>query len=311
MKTKRLLAVFFTMIICWSATAAFTQGTTGDTNINNSAETDDSGSDYKRYLTYGTVITSFALTYYYGAEAWGWGENDFKFGNEGWFGQETDSGGIDKVGHMWIHYALQRGFNNLFEWTLGNENEALLLSSFTAGGIGLAIELGDGTSSAWGFAYQDLIADWTGVALGALLEAYPKADAFIGFTWEYWPTETFLEESEGRKKAHVTSDYSGHKYMINFKLAGFTNLGWDMPEFLRYVSLDFGYYTRGYTDYEKLGAEKTRTLYTGISLNMMEVVKDFFEPENRESRLCKGLQQPFKYLHVPIGYNIEKTLRAH
>lgn len=294
----------------------FAQGTTGDTdntnmNINNTEAVDNSDSNFKRYLTYGTIFTSFAVTYYYGSEAWDWGENSFEFGDEGWFGAHTPSGGIDKVGHCWIHYVLQRSFNNLFEWTLGDEKEALVVSTFTAAGVGLLIEMGDGTSSEYGFAYQDLVADWVGVALGAFLESFPKADAFIGFTWEYWPTDNFLDESKGRKKFHVTSDYSGHKYMINFKLAGFKNLGWDIPEFLRYISLDFGYYTRGYTDFEDPGTEKTRTLYTGISLNMMEVVKDFFEPENRESRLCKGLQQPFKYLHVPVGYNIEKTLHSN
>jgi hypothetical protein len=36
-----------------------------------------------------------------------------------------------------------------------------------------------------------------------------------------------------------------------------------------------------------------------VSVNMMEVVKDFFT--DKESFACRALQQPFKYYHVPVG----------
>lgn len=294
----------------------FSQGGAEISNQNTNQETstaDTGKSEYsslKRNLTYGTIFGSFALTYYYGAEAWDWGEGGWKWGNEGWFGAETDSGGIDKVGHMWAHYVLQRGFNNLFEYTLENKTEALIVSTATAATVGLLIECGDATSSDWGFSPQDLLFDWLGVGLGTFLEAYPAADEFIGFTWEYWPTDNFLDEAKGRKKAHVTGDYSGHKYMINFKLAGFRAIGYDIPEFMRYIMIDFGYYTRGYTNYEDPGREKTRHPYIGISLNMIEVVRDMFDESDRNSRLCKGLQQPFKYMHAPVGYELDRTLHS-
>jgi len=278
-----------------------------DVNITTDDEPQSGNKKLKRYLTYGTIFGSFAATYYYGATAWEWGGQDFRWADEGWFGADTDSGGIDKIGHMWAHYVLQRGFNNLFEYTLEDKTEALIVSTATAATIGLLIELGDGTSGKYGFSHEDLVIDWAGVALGAFLESFPVADEFIGFTWEYWPTDEFLDET-GRKRFHVTSDYSGHKYMINFKLAGFRAIGWDIPEFMRYIMLDFGYYTRGYTSYEEPGTEKTRHPYFGISLNMIEVVRDMFD--DRDSMLCKGLQQPFKYMHAPIGYEADYNLRS-
>ncbi|HOV09940.1 MAG TPA: DUF2279 domain-containing protein [Spirochaetota bacterium] len=313
---KRLVSIcislFFVLTISFPLLAQ-------EANLENNAINDSSDSatvtysenrDFKRKATYWTIAGSFALVYYYGAEAWDWGEGGFRWGDEGWFGANTPSGGMDKLGHMWAHYAVMRGFNNLFEYTLEDKKEALILSTSTAAAIGLLIELGDGTSSSWGFSYQDLIFDWLGVGLGVVLEAFPVADEFIGFTWEYWPTDNFLHESKGRKKFHVTGDYSGHKYMINFKLAGFKAIGWDIPEFLRYIMIDFGYYTRGYTDYEDPGTEKTRHPYIGISINFMEIVKDFFDEKDQNSRLCKGLQQPFKYMHVPVGYEAQKTLHS-
>jgi hypothetical protein len=98
--------------------------------------------------------------------------------------------------------------------------------------------------------------------------------------------------------------------MINFKLAGFKYIGFDIPEFMRYIMLDFGYYTRGYTSFDDPGREKTRHPYVGISLNMIEVVRDMFDESNRDGRLCKALQQPFKYMHVPVGYELDKTLHS-
>jgi len=312
---KRLLFSIFLVLLLIQA-PLFSQESSEVNNQNANLETDNGNtgkSEYytlKRNLTYGTIFGSFVATYIYGADAWDWGGSDYRWAHEGWFGADTDSGGIDKVGHMWAHYVLQRGFNNLFEYTLEDKKEALIVSTATAASIGLIIEIGDGTSGKYGFSYEDLVFDWLGVGLGTFLEAFPTADEFIGFTWEYWPTDNFLDESKGRKKLHVTSDYSGHKYMINFKLAGFKYIGFDIPEFMRYIMLDFGYYTRGYTSFDDPGREKTRHPYVGISLNMIEVVRDMFDESNRDGRLCKALQQPFKYMHVPVGYELDKTLHS-
>jgi hypothetical protein len=105
----------------------------------------------KRNLTYGAIIGSFAVTYIYGSDAWDWGGMDYRWAHEGWFGADTDSGGIDKIGHMWAHYVVQRGFNNLFEYTLEDKKEALIVSTATAASVGLLIEIGDGTSGKYGF----------------------------------------------------------------------------------------------------------------------------------------------------------------
>jgi hypothetical protein len=37
----------------------------------------------------------------YGFTHWGWGESDFSFESEGWFGNDTKSGGADKPGHSY------------------------------------------------------------------------------------------------------------------------------------------------------------------------------------------------------------------
>ncbi|MCX8125140.1 MAG: hypothetical protein N3F66_13405 [Spirochaetes bacterium] len=74
-----------------------------------------------------------------------------------------------------------------------------------------------------------------------------------------------------------------------------------MPNFLRYIQLDFGYFTRNYRSGNVTDEGPYRSLYYGASLNFMEIVKDFFD--NPQSKPSKILQQPFKYYHIPVGYH--------
>ena len=96
--------------------------------------------------------------------------------------------------------------------------------------------------------------------------------------------------------------------MVNFKLAGFRYLGFNIPEFMRYIQLDAGYYTRDYTDYDEEYKDQVnprRHLYVGVSVNMREVARDFFKTDKKSKWI---LEQPFKYYHVPVGYEKDKTL---
>ena len=268
---------------------------------------------YKPIIAYSAVGLLFAGTLLYGLEAWDWGDQkEFRWAHEGFFGKSTDSGGADKVGHMYAHYVVQRGFYNFFEWANFSRTECLWWSVGVATGIGTIIEVGDGFTGRYGYSWEDWTADVTGVALGAALEHFPTVDEFVSLSIGYKPTQGFKDDTKGRKRLHITGDYSGHKVMLNFKLAGFKAIGYNIPEFMRYIMIDVGYYTRGYTDYDTYAgtdSKKTRHPYIGISLNFMEVVKDFFSEEKRSSLLCRGLQQPFKYYHVPVGHDWDYTLK--
>ncbi len=310
MKAKIFAVLMLAAFVVSGSPAVFAQDQEAASDQQNEIQNDNvqqnnlSGEEAGKsnWVTYSIVAGSILGTYAYGAEVWSWGENDWRWADEGWFGENTDSGGSDKVGHLYAHYLGQRALNNIFEWSLGNKESALWCSVATTTAVGLFIEVGDATSGKYGFSYEDLVSDIVGIAAGALLETYPVADEFIGISWDYWPTDGFQEQTEGRKKLHMTSDYGGAKVLLNFKLAGFNAIGWDIPEFMRYIMLDVGYYARGYTKYDRDDREKERDIYVGVSLNFIEVVRDLFDGSSRNGRLSKAMQQPFKYYHVPVGY---------
>jgi len=260
-------------------------------------------------VRYSILIGLPVITYAFALSAWGWGKSDhFKWANEGWFGQSTYQGGHDKFAHLYSQYFLFRGSYSIFSYTENGGMHKWTYSVLFTTLLGLAIEVGDAYAGDNGFSWRDLIANSVGLATGILLEKFPIIDSFFSISGEYWPTKYF------RKRPNMIwmapDDYSGWKFMINIKLAGFKDLGWDTPEFTRYIMLDVGYYARGFSkyddDYHHLYLSRhrgtvwrKRYIFFGISLNMMEVVKDFFT--DKKSFACRSVQQPFKYYHLPIG----------
>lgn len=52
----------------------------------------------------GTIVAGVTAL---GAYSWGWcSSKKFKFNPEGWFGDNTSSGGADKLGHAFSSYAM-------------------------------------------------------------------------------------------------------------------------------------------------------------------------------------------------------------
>ena len=252
------------------------------------------------------------LTLAFGIKAWDWGNShEPRMLDEGWFGQDTRFGGADKVGHLYAHYVVQRMLFTTYDHLDSEPNEALIFSTTMTCVIGLMIECGDTFTSQYGFAVNDIIADYIGVAIGALLDYSPVADSFFGLSVTYIPTDAYLETQHGWLRAlEWVNDYSGYKYLANFKLAGFKNIGIDLPEFLRYIQLDVGYYTRNMSAYDEkiinTRDDDRRNLYCGISINFAEIVKDFYDDD--KSVACRVSQIPFRYYTIPTGWDGSKEL---
>lgn len=268
--------------------------------------------EFKKNMRYSILFGVPAVHLVYGFAVWDWGEQkNWRWADERWYQGDTDSGGADKTGHFFAHYCVTRISYSFFSYTEQSRSRALFYSAFTAALVGTMIELGDAFTGRYGFSYEDLTMDLAGVAVAVLLERYRVLDEFIGVTMSYWPSEGFKHD-KNKTPMNFAGDYSGLKWMVNFKLAGFKYIGFDIPEFMRYIQLDAGYYTRDYTDYDEAYAKNNNThtdpkrhLYAGVSVNMREVARDFFKADKKSRWL---LEQPFKYYHVPAGYEKDKTM---
>ncbi len=268
----------------------------------------DGETDFKSVVRYSVLALPPVMTILYGSKVWNWGENrSWRWAHERWFQSGTDSGGADKAGHAFAHYSICRLSYTIFSYTENSRERALAYSGITAGVIGTLIEIGDATTGRYGFSKEDLISDFFGITVGLILDRYPTLDMFLGFTANYCPSKAYREYND-KDYLDFAGDYSGWKYMFNLKLAGLEYIGLPMPEVLRYVQFDVGYFTRNYTDYDNSYGhyDAKRYWYWGISLNMREAAKDFFLPDKKAAWLA---EQPFKYYNPPFGYENRREIK--
>lgn len=237
-----------------------------------------------------------ALVTYTGFSDWKWGTASFRFNSEGWFGMDTGSGGMDKVGHAYGSYMS----SELLYWRLRvSQGDRPVVSLYPAL-FGLLlytyIEFFDGYSVDHGFSYEDMIMDCVGVLNSTLRNTIPAIRKGFDFRLEYWPSENF--------GFHPVIDYEGQKFLGVFKLAAFPALQRSPARFVEFM---LGYYTRGFD--KDLDVEfKSAHLFFGVGFSLEQL---FFRP------LDKAYGWPFgfmglaaNYFQVPYTYASAESVRT-
>lgn len=241
------------------------------------------------------IIWDIAAIYggvtYFGLNNWEWGSSGFKFESEGWFGEDTKYGGMDKLGHAYTGYILTEYFSQRIAHEVDDPNGAIITGAILGMGVQTYIEIFDGFSGGHGFSYEDLIADGIGVGFSILRNTVPEFGEKVDFRLEYM-------QSDYSDFAPVT-DYAGQKYVLALKLAGFDDFE-DTP--LRFLELQAGYFTRGYTDAEREADVPTRRQpYVAIGLNLNELLNET-PTEVQDSTLGLAASRAFEYIQVPYTY---------
>lgn len=228
-------------------------------------------------------IVSAAFTAW-GVEKWNWFESSPHLGSEGWFGEDTATGGSDKLGHMYTSYLLSEGM--LWDFKRNNVKNPEAKAALASLGAMTLIEVGDATSEKYGFSPEDFTMDALGVGASWYLATHPELDKKVDLRIEYLPSKGFSGSSD------LAADYSGMKHLVAIKGDGFAALK-GTP--LEYLELHTGYYTRGYRSYDKGFYEKERNSYVGVGLNVAKILG-----EN------KSWTRVFDYYQVPGTY-VEST----
>lgn len=226
--------------------------------------------DNVKYINFGVPLVFAA----YGAIFWDWGKiSGFSFRDEGWFSKDTYAGGTDKLAHFYSHYTLDRISYYMYRQSGLSRSDALKHSLILATSVGLLIEVGDGISH-YGFSFNDLISDMAGIGLGHLLNYDAYLDELIGLQLWWWHDDTATgQHKRGQKLRDPVDDYNNQKYVLNFRMAAIPILRDFSPT--RYLNIDVGYFSRGFKD-SPVDAQLQKTLYTGLSINVSQVLRDLF-----------------------------------
>jgi hypothetical protein len=230
-------------------------------------------------------IGAFVFITAWGAAFWDYGQRTPHSGNEGWFEQDTDEGGADKLGHMFTNIYVTEGFSYFYERWGFEHNTAALYGALSSFAIMAYTEFGDSFSD-YGFSYEDFLMNTVGSIVGYLRYRYPEFSRKVDFRIEYIPN---VEESD------IFTDYEHQKFLMAVKLNGFDFLRNNI--FLKYLELQVGYYTRGYADDE---STKHRYVYGAVGLNLSKLFTDVCFP--RFAKIFNYYQVPYTY--VPYKHDL-------
>lgn len=222
-----------------------------------------------------------------GVKSWKWGSSSFHFNSEHWFGKQTGSGGADKLGHAFTSYTLTNAFAERLQAKGRTPERAALSAALLTQALMLYVEIFDGVSGDHGFSKEDFVMNALGTGLAYLRQTHPQIKDLIDYRMEYKPS--------GYKGFRPLSDYEGQKYLIALKLSGVKSLK-DTP--LKYVELQAGYYTRGFSkEAKKDGQERKRHGFVGIGVNLSQLV--FGSPEPQDNGYEKAGRFFFEHIQLP------------
>lgn len=236
---------------------------------------------------------------YLGAKEWNWGSASFKFNKEGWFGMDTGSGGIDKLGHMYSSYLIAEVLGHRLSQE-NNTDFSATYSALWASSLMLYVEVFDGYSSDHGFSYEDIIFNSTGIAFSYLRTRNPKLKKLLDFRLDYRP-------SKGMEGFHPITDYSGMRYLLVAKAAGLPTLS-QTP--LKYLELNLGYMARGFNGADtEYFPERHTELFVGVSFNLDEL---FFKPNAERLGKIGKYASTVSHYYQPRGSYLKSTIdRRH
>jgi hypothetical protein len=223
-----------------------------------------------------------------GIYSWDWGSSKtFKVNDEGWFGEDTGSGGADKLGHAFSSYAMTNLLADRLAYKGRSPERAARNAALTTQAVMLYVEIFDGYSGDHGFSKEDMVMNALGSGLAYARAAAPGLRELIDFRLEY--------EASGYKGYRPLSDYSGQKYVLALKLSGIRGLNQSL---LRHFELQTGYYTRGFSKEEKAdGLTRQRHQFVGIGLNLNQLL--FGNRTSRENELRHAGRLFFEHIQVP------------
>ncbi len=270
---KRVVGILTVLITFYSSSFSSedTNSTTLDTNTT-SYELEDtlSKEDKLLYLNIGTSLGVIL----YGIEHWGYSSDiDPHTKSEGWFGRGTESGGADKFGHAYTAYFSAHMFSYIYEMWGYEKEEAAYKGAWSSFLFTSIMEVGDSFSD-YGLSYEDMVVNSLGALLGYYTFSSPALDEKLDFRVEY-------KVHKGMWDKDFMTDYEELKYLFALKASGFEYF--KTKEYLSYLELYLGYYTRGFA-YSV--ADKQKNLFIGIGIDLSKLF-DF---------------KAFEYYQVPKSY---------
>jgi len=234
-----------------------------------------------------TNLIGAALITGWGVANWEYGKSSPHSDEEEWFGRHTQSGGADKLGHLYASYLVGSGLSGLYEGWGYSEEDAGLYGAISSFFLMNYMEVGDAFSKEFGFSYEDFLMNTLGSVSSYLFYTNPELSKRIDLRIEYLPSFD---------TADIVTEYEKMKYLIAFKAEGFESIS---NPYLKYTELHLGYYTRAYKS--GISQQNERIIYLGIGINISKILKE--NNYTKAGRFLNYYQLPYTYFPLEKDLN--------
>lgn len=209
----------------------------------------------------------------------------FHFKQEGWFGQSTDSLGVDKLAHAYDTYILAELLHARLHQKTGAAEGDATTAALVASSAMIFSEIFDGIEENSGFSIEDVVMNTSGAAFSLLRNVVPGVRETLDFRLLLTPNSDFYTRT-GR------DHWAQQQYLLALKLSGFERFE-NSP--LRFVELQTGYRVSDFT-YKAIarGGNSKGHVYFGVGFNLREL---FFKGAKSTAGRVAGTV--LNYLQLP------------
>ncbi len=210
----------------------------------------------------------------------------FHFHDEGWFGKNTGSLGLDKMLHAFDTYLIAEILHmRLHKNTNASEGDAVT-AAILASTLMALNEISDGIEPDSGYSMQDITMNTAGALFSVLRNTVPGMREKVSFKVEIVPNDDFYSY---RGKKH----YEQQRYLFSLKGRGFKAL--DETPF-HYLDLQVGYYGSDFLKEDiAAGLEPKRHVFVGVGLNLGEILFG----KTKKTGFAKGADLFLDYMQLP------------
>lgn len=194
----------------------------------------DSINNHRVWLVAGTHAAIWTGSYIALNKAWyaNYPRSDFHFFND--FGEWNQ---MDKVGHIWTAYQINRGSSQMWKWAGLSDKKATIYGAIAATAYQTMIEVQDGFSAQWGFSWGDMAANIAGTAAYTAQQLTWKEQRIsikMSYHQPKYPTDLIERRNnlygEGTAE-RILKDYNGQTYWASFNIKSFAKQS-NWPEWL-------------------------------------------------------------------------------
>ena len=200
---------------------------------------------------------------------------------------------MDKYGHFLHAYFASDLASKMYRWAgLSGEN-SIWLGTLTGWLWILQIEIADGFFEAWGFSWNDLIANTIGSGFSALQQLYPEELGGIQPKLSYSTSEALKERRYINGAKSMIDDYEGITWWLAVNVYHYLpgKVQQNYPDWLKPFGFAIGQSAKGIANNPHAGE---REILIGLDFDLRKL------PYGDESGLMRFLKSELNFIRLPL-----------